>query len=483
MGTSVLVAAIALTTVGQSISPSDIKTQDEVFQQLWGTEFNWTFADLPEKGGVEAFRVPYSGHIYPDTAGGTIDVMRKYDRAFHRGRSPAVSYERYDTTAFKEKPEITGLFGRTFSFGVARTPNWHGHCNGWTAAAIRHAEPQKSVYRNGVEFDTADIKALLAEIYIYNDTAMLAGEGSNINPGVLHAILGNWLGRGSHPIGMESDPGKEKWNYPMYAFASASAKRSNNRVEVKTNIAYAKDSAGEFYESPRIKRVKYFHYMLHLNNAGRIIGGTYMRDSSIIDMLWVPLNPKQGGAKGNERGNPHINIDTNLAIWRESVDEETRQKWYTVDPARLDRITENSLADANDSFVTDAEVTVETKLNVVESAAPVAIETDPRPAPMPVATPDTADNNATDAEATDDEATDADTTDVEATNVDTKDADSANAEATNLEATDDDPAPLPAVDDPQGNDDVAPVVVHVDDDSTKMPGVTATTADDNPVDN
>ena len=53
MGTSVLVAAIALTTVGQSINQADIKTQNEVFQQLWGTEFSWTFADLPEMGGVE----------------------------------------------------------------------------------------------------------------------------------------------------------------------------------------------------------------------------------------------------------------------------------------------------------------------------------------------------------------------------------------------------------------------------------------------
>ena len=337
--------------------------------------------------------------------------MRKYDRAFHRGRTPAASYERYDTTAFKEKPEIKGLFGRTFSFGTARTPNWHGHCNGWSAAAIRHAEPQRSVYRNGVEFDTADIKALLAEIYIYNDTAMLAGEGTNINPGVLHAILGNWLGRGSHPVGMESDPGEEKWNYPIYAYASASAKRGNNRVEVKTNIAYAKDSDGELFESPRIKRVKYFHYMLNLNDAGQITGGYFLRDSSIIDMVWVPLSPKQGGATGNERGNPHISIDMILAIWRESVDKEIREKWYTVDPAPLDRIPENNgLAGTDELIMADDEATVETKLNVPETAAPVAAETDPRPAPMPVETSDDdaavddATNDAPTTEASTDEA-------------------------------------------------------------------------------
>ena len=427
MGTSVLVAAIALATVGQSINQADIKTQDQVFQQLWGTPFSWKFDDLPEKGGVEEFRVPYSGHIYPDTAGGTIEVMRKYDRAFHRGASPAAAFERWDTTAFKEKTEIKGLFGRTFAFGAARTPNWHGHCNGWSAAAIRHAEPQKSVYRNGVEFDTADIKALLAEIYIYNDTAMLAGEGTNVHPGVLHAILGNWVGRGSHPIGLEADPGEEKWNYPIYAYASASAKRGNNQVEVKTNVAYAKDSDGEFYESPRIKRVKYFHYMLTLNNAGQIVGGYYFRDSSIIDMLWVPLAPKQGGTPGNERGNPHIDIDTVLAIWRESVDEETRSKWYTVDPAQLDRINNvEGLASTEEMEpALETEATVETNLTVPETTAPIAVETDPRPAPAPV-------------EEAVEEATE--TVPVEAEPVIEKD---------------------PA-DEGEANDDVAPVVVHVE---------------------
>ncbi len=381
MGTSVVVAAIALATVGQTMSPQDVKTQNEVFQQLWGTPFSWKFDDLPANGGVEDFRVPYSGHIYPDTQGGTMEAMRKYDRAFHRGRSLATAYERHDTTAFKERPEFRGLFGRTFSIGAARTPNWHGHCNGWSAAAIRHAEPQKSVYRNGVEFDTADIKALLAELYIYNDTAMLAGDGTNVNPGILHAILANWIGRGSHPIGVETDPGEEKWNYPAYAYASASAKRGRNQVEVKTNVAYAKDSDGEYYESPRIKRVKYFHYMLNLNNAGQITGGYYLRDSSIIDMVWVPLAPKQGGTPGNERGNPHINVDTVLAIWRESVGEELRKKWYTVDPAPLDRIANVEALANNDDSADDEEETVETGLNASDDATePAEVESNTEPA-------------------------------------------------------------------------------------------------------
>ncbi len=358
MGASAwIIALAALSSVGQAIHPADKTTQNEVFERWWDAKFEWKFSNLPTEGSVEDFRVPYSGYIYPDTAGGTTSALRKYDRAFNGGRSSAVSWERWDTTAYKERSQ--GLFGGGV-FGVMRIPYWHGHCNGWSAAAIRHAEPQKSVVRNGVEFTPADIKGLLAEVYMYNDTALIAGYERTLNAGLLHVILANWVGRGSYPLGMEADPGEEKWNYPMYAFASSHAMRSGNRVEVKTNIAYAKDSDGEYQESPRIKRVKYFHYQLQLNDAGEIMGGSFYRDSAIIDMLWVPLQPKQAGRPGNERGNPHINVDQILAIWRESVPQETRMKWFTVDPATADRIPstiraldDNASAGATDETAVD----------------------------------------------------------------------------------------------------------------------------------
>jgi hypothetical protein len=104
------------------------------------------------------------------------------------------------------------------------------------------------------------------------------------------------------------------------------------------NIAYAKDSRGEFQESPRIKRLKSFHYMLQLNEEGEIVGGYFLRGSSIIDLLWIPLRPKQGRQEGNERGNPYVNVDEVLAIWRASVSEDVRKKWPVIDPPAGDRI-------------------------------------------------------------------------------------------------------------------------------------------------
>jgi hypothetical protein len=345
MGGSVITLAfvLALGEIGQtpeSIKQEEIDYQNQTFQRWWATDLNWRFEDLPTKGSVPAHRVPYSGHDYPDKAGGTVQALRKYDLAFHGGRAKATAYEQEDVTAQKEwVTRRGGLLGfrRVRRF---ETPDWHGHCNGWTAASIRHAEPEKSVTRNGVVFTPADIKGLLADMYMYTDSEFLGGIDPAINPGTLHVTIANWLGLGSHPVGMESTLGEEAFNYPIYAFAATSADRADRKVEVKMNVAYAKSSNREFQESPRIKGVMYFHYLLQLNEDGDIVGGQYYGDSARIDMLWAPLQPVQGGEEGNKRGNPHLDIKEVLAIWRESVSEETRGKWYNIDPTEEDAIVE-----------------------------------------------------------------------------------------------------------------------------------------------
>jgi hypothetical protein len=267
----------------------------------------------------------------------------------------AVAYEEHDTTAYQEPTtERRGLLG-LIRVQVERTPGWHGHCNGWTAASIRHAEPQKSVRRNGVTFTPADIKGLLAEIYMYSDSEFLGGIDPVINPGTLHVIIANWVGRGSHPIGMETTPGEEKWNYPIYSYASTSAKRGESQVEVKMNVGYMKSTRREYQQSPRNTAVKYFHYTLDLDEDGNIVGGEYFRDSARIDMLWAPLGPEQGGTEGNERGCPHIDVKEVLAMWRESVPEELRAKWFNIDPPAEDQIT----ADGELAAVTEGEETAE----------------------------------------------------------------------------------------------------------------------------
>lgn len=346
MNASLLVAAlVASSTVGQSLNQQTVETQNRAFKNLWATGFVWTFDELPDSAQVAEDRVPYSGYIYPDTHGGTSAALRKYDRAFDQA-DRAAAYERWDTSiteAVTRRVPYTrrGLFGtRTFTrtTTVRVIPHWHGHCNGWTSATIRHAEPRNSVERNGVVFTPSDIKALLAEMYIYNENEMLVS--GYVHPGALHAILANWLGRGLHPIGMEADPGREKWNYPIYGYSAKAYNRSTHHVDVQLTITFAMSSQTETDKSPRIPREKHFNYHLNLDDDGKIVGGYYYRNSARIEMLWIPLRPKQGSAKGNERGNPHVDIEEILAIWRESVPAEARERWAHVDPTGQDRLAD-----------------------------------------------------------------------------------------------------------------------------------------------
>ncbi|MFV1968449.1 MAG: hypothetical protein ACC628_23740 [Pirellulaceae bacterium] len=405
MNISALTVAIAivLSSSSPAIQQKEIDYQSKNFKRWWDAELEWQFDELPTQGGVPRFRIPYSGYIYLDAAGGTTHALHKYDLAFHSGQSLAASYEQRDVTAQQELThERRGLFGLR-RVGVYRTPSWHGHCNGWTAATIRHAEPQTSVTRNHVVFSPADIKALLADTYMYNDHEFLGGIDDAINPGTLHVIIANWIGRGNHPVGMEATVGPEKWNYPVYAFSTSSAKRSDREVEVKMNIAFSDSTRQEYQHSPHLKRIKYFHYRLTLDEEGKIVGGGYFSDSSQIDMLWTPLRPTRTDEdeddNNNNRSNPHVDVQEVLAIWRESVPKELRAKWFNIDPTEEDRIfdagetldsrveadsegvdAESELASVDDGPVADAG----TAADLNPETTTVSPEAPARPAPAPL---------------------------------------------------------------------------------------------------
>jgi hypothetical protein len=53
----------------------------------------------------------------------------------------------------------------------------------------------------------------------------------------------------------------------------------------------------------------------------------------------VPLRPTQGGREGNESGNPYLNANKVLSLWRASVSRELREKWFVIDPAPQDRVS------------------------------------------------------------------------------------------------------------------------------------------------
>ncbi|MCG8583489.1 MAG: hypothetical protein MI757_02115 [Pirellulales bacterium] len=323
-------APVPAQTQSGAIREQEKTEMDTVYEEAWDEPLEWNFDELSTKGYVHTSRVPYAGAIYPDKARGTVYACRKYDQAFHYGRTLAASYEDHDTRAHKAPTgRARGLFGRRGRrIGV---PHWSGHCNGWATASIRHAQPTKNVTRNGVVFTPSDIKSLLAEVYTFTDTAFLGGAyDSVINPAALHVSLTNWVGRKDHPIAMERSPGEEIWNFPIYAYNTKSSKRGNH-VDVRVTMLYKHYLDREQDEAPKNEMKMYFHYGLTLDDDGNITGGRYYRDSDRIDFLWISRAPTQGGTRGNKLGNPHLKLDRVLALWRASVDEKAMDHWVNVD--------------------------------------------------------------------------------------------------------------------------------------------------------
>jgi hypothetical protein len=334
----ILLFAVSSPVVGQNsaVLEQERKDLNTVFEQAWESPLVWNLDALPTKGYVPVKRVPYAGAIYPDNNRGTYWECQKYDAAFHGGRSLASSFEDRDT---REHKTSTGRrqsgYSRRGPLGRpkprSRVPHWSGHCNGWTTAAIRHAQPTKSVERNGVVFTPADIKALLAEVYTFNENVVLGGNHEDvINAASLHVTLTNWIGRKDHPVGMERTPGKEKWNFPIYAYNMRIAKNGRH-AEVHANVLYKYYLDQEQDKAPKNERQMYFHYSLSLDEAGNIIGGNYYRDSNQIEFLWLAQRPAQGGTKNNKQGNPHLDINRVLALWKASVDDDAMKNWVNVD--------------------------------------------------------------------------------------------------------------------------------------------------------
>ena len=330
---SFVVALVISSTASAQSWPVLKQERDELnkdFERLWDEPLVWKFDDLPTKAYVSKHRVPYAGSIYLDNIGGTWQACRKYDRAFYPGYNRAEAHEAYDIRIHSSFVGGGGFFG---GGGYLAVPHWSGHCNGWAAASIRHAEPKYSIKHNGVLFTPKDIKSLLAEVYTFCDTKMLGGSYEyTINPAAFHVSMTNWIGRHDHPISMETTPGGEIWNYPMYAY-NTKVRKFPGGVDVKVMIAYKHFLEQEQHKAPKNEKNMYFHYYLNLDKDGHITGGDYYYDSNVIDFLWVPLAPTQGGTKGNTRGNPHLKLNEVLSIWRKSVhDDKLIAKWQNIDP-------------------------------------------------------------------------------------------------------------------------------------------------------
>lgn len=324
--------------VEQATSMSnELVSSGSVFEKIWDDKFETNFSNLPTSGQAE--RIPRSGFWYPEQTGGlnVTDVLAKYDRAYNSGQGSAFEWEMKNRTS---------------------RISWAGHCNGYAAAAIRHREPLRDVYRNGVTFSRQDIKALLAGIYMNAGNKFLGGTRcerrrlsvtrpggalsacEDVNPGLFHAVIANWVGIKKQSIIFDRNGDGQVWNYPLFNYRSLSTEvsvqkamniiggsgtnytpnsRAKKFMRVSTEIIYADAVNGyEVLDYTQEGRMGY-EYVLELDADGVILGGEWSVKSRTQhpDFLWIPLEPKRGSGLKRE-GNPYIDPQEVIQLWAES---------------------------------------------------------------------------------------------------------------------------------------------------------------------
>ncbi|MCH5377472.1 MAG: hypothetical protein JJ992_26230, partial [Planctomycetes bacterium] len=96
-GAFLTVWLVAVSSPAQNLSQAVIDGHNANFQRCWNTDLVWKFDELPTEGTVADYRVPYSGDIYLDRRGGTVQALRKYDQAYHKTTFKASRHEQWDT--------------------------------------------------------------------------------------------------------------------------------------------------------------------------------------------------------------------------------------------------------------------------------------------------------------------------------------------------------------------------------------------------
>jgi hypothetical protein len=305
----------------------------------WSPQYVYDFSKLPLAGAMTD-HTPWSDTYWPTNKAGVAARWNwpgsngfKYG-LFSESQIRSMSAQDLSRLSPVEKYDI--FMGR-FDYPTVRevragtSPSaeyWNGICNGWSPAALNHAEPAPVTVTGpsgiAVPFGSGDVKALLD--YYYAEHAVpvhfmgekcQGGEGGNIfhriasafvknssacedvNAGALHVILTNELGIRHQGFIADVDRWREVWNQPVYAYTSEvrgtrgpSPDAAPGTVEeqvIHTQMVYA-DEIDPMWNavvgtSDFKKGVEEYDYTVELDAFGRIIGGQYLT-SARPDFLW-----------------------------------------------------------------------------------------------------------------------------------------------------------------------------------------------------
>lgn len=208
--------------------------------------------DIGKTFGVPDDRAPYPDTYWPFVSGGTDVRWNPF------GRDPRTPIEKYMAIT---APFLVGN-AKAWEFwnhgpGVSGVKSWHGHCPGWTAAAITNQPIRHPVFAGPdglggitscpegapgcVRFEIGDINALMAEVFLDGPTLLIGStcgtpapsiprdaDGrilkagcAGVNPGTLLIAAVTLLRRYQIPFGIgaqNKDKTAEVWNQPTYQY-------------------------------------------------------------------------------------------------------------------------------------------------------------------------------------------------------------------------------------------------------------------------
>jgi hypothetical protein len=308
---------------------SPMEKYDVVFHG-WEPPQDWAYADdVPEDCGENAQEL-YADYV--STLGPSAQIQ-----ATAQGRDRL--FDGIDNDDDGEVDEC----GASDKDGIE---TWWGLCHAWAPAAIMEPEPLKAVEYEGVRFEVSDIKALILVAYDGATSAFLGGrcnakeferdanerieadECRDVNAGAWHVIATNFLGINKRSFVEDRTIGFEVWNQPMRGYEITLQQDVNfdrvkellefeddeypfnddavRFVEVEMKAAYITegDQSTDALGFADYTRNDFYHYILEINDEGKIIGGEWVGFSKEDhpDFLWVPLRPRTDfGRRGNRK--------------------------------------------------------------------------------------------------------------------------------------------------------------------------------------
>jgi hypothetical protein len=325
-----------------------------VFAEVWDADndprkfdknFEYKLNALPLKAVLPLNKTPWSNSYWPRFKGGinyrwnTPNPIGNDLNSPSRSRVRTMSWQQLSELSPAEKFDLAqGHYDYPLSTRVEKqfkknAKDYEGLCDGWTASAIQFPEPAPVDITNPdgivIPFGSSDVKALMSYDVSINfqpgamksvfiggycgfGIGMNSAKCSDINPGAFHVVLANQIALKQEAFAADIEARKETWNQPVYGYefeilGKTTAEGAAQAYIVHAKMMYAEDDPdGEEYKHifnwnavvgtvNFMGSVQELDYVLELDYAGNIIGGSWLGESkrNHPDLFWKPTKKIQ----------------------------------------------------------------------------------------------------------------------------------------------------------------------------------------------